>query len=386
MGESHFEGPQRGYTSRRRSRIEATARSTRAAGDRRVLTTRTAAITLLLGFAIGAADAHGNAPEAEEKRIPTALLDLRVRIYDGLVDPMQFGGGVATLGDRYLLAARTGELYVFDWDPDTDGLRFERLELRVPLNLTEFKEGAGDEANNLWFRVADIAIQELGDRLRLLVSHHRWKQDAGCSVLRVSTIEGERDAILGSAGELKWKRLFDTKPCLEIQSGNRGHPFQGNHVGGRLALIDDAQLLLSVGDHGFDGWDTEPMLPQDVSNSYGKIVQIDLDTGDSQIVSRGHRNPQGLHIAADGKIWSTEHGPRGGDELNLIRRGANYGWPLVTYGIGYKRADWPLSKRQGSHEGYEEPFFSWTPSIAVSNLISAGGDAFSLWRGDLLVS
>jgi len=229
-------------------------------------------------------------------------------------------------------------------------------------------------------------VQEIGDRLRLFVSHHRWKRDEACSVVRISTIEGERDVVLGGGPGLTWRTLFETRPCLPIQHGNRGHPFQGNHVGGRLALMNERQLLFSVGDHGFDGWDAEPSFPQDESTSYGKTLLIDIESGAAEVFSRGHRNPQGLYIDRDGAIWLTEHGPKGGDELNRIRRGANYGWPLVTYGTTYGSQHWPLSEQQGGHDGYEQPYHSWTPSIAVSSLIRVRDHSFPPWRDDLLVS
>ena len=84
-------------------------------------------------------------------------------------------------------------------------------------------------------------------------------------------------------------------------------------------------------------------------------------------------------------MWSTEHGPRGGDELNLIRAGKDYGWPHVIFGTAYGRHVWPLSHRQGRHDGYEEPALAWTPSIGVSNLIEVRNFSPE-WNGDLLVS
>jgi len=98
--------------------------------------------------------------------------------------------------------------------------------------------------------------------------------------------------------------------------------------------------------------------------SYGKTILIHLDDGTSEIYSLGHRNPQGLYVTPEGAIWSTEHGPQGGDELNLIVRGANYGWPLVTYGTDYGSAAWPLSHVQGRHDGYQQPILRGYPPSA----------------------
>lgn len=113
------------------------------------------------------------------------------------------------------------------------------------------------------------------------------------------------------------------------------------------------------------------------------------------IWSYGHRNPQGLTLDLEGNLWDTEHGPRGGDELNLIRRGMNYGWPVVSFGINYQgtpfRQPFPdlLSAREGEQAGeIEMPTYVWTPSIGASGLDVAGpgpaGEAFPRWRGDLL--
>lgn len=95
----------------------------------------------------------------------------------------------------------------------------------------------------------------------------------------------------------------------------------------------------------------------------------------------GHRNPQGLTQDRAGRLWSTEHGPQGGDELNLVEDGRNYGWPLVTLGIECPQCPW---QRQGRHDGFTPPVYSWLPSIAVSNLIEVRGFAPN-WEGDLLV-
>jgi cytochrome c2 len=98
------------------------------------------------------------------------------------------------------------------------------------------------------------------------------------------------------------------------------------------------------------------------------------------------RNPEGLYVAPSGTIWETEHGPQGGDELNLIKKGANYGWPIVTYGVDYGTFAWPLSPRQGEHDGFEAPFYAWIPSIGVSAIIGVEEGLFQNWRGDLLVT
>jgi cytochrome c2 len=219
----------------------------------------------------------------------------------------------------------------------------------------------------------------------VLVSHHFWKPEEACTVVRVSLLEGRAQELLDPAGTLAWRTLHETKPCLELNTkSSRGMRFGGLQIGGAMGLLGDEELLLTVGDHEFDGFKRPEALPQDPANSYGKVFLVRLDTGEAELYSLGHRNPQGLHVAADGGVWVLEHGPRGGDELNFLRRGANYGWPAVTYGTDYRLHDWPLNPTPGRHEGYEKPAFAFVPSIAVSQLAAIAGSRFERWRGDLL--
>ena len=134
---------------------------------------------------------------------------------------------------------------------------------------------------------------------------------------------------------------------------------------------------------------------QDMSSSFGSVVRLNEDGsvpadnpdfGDGSLLelySKGHRNPQGLAYDAERDIlWSNEHGPRGGDELNIVKPGANYGWPLASYGIDYSGAKiTPFTE----YEGTTQPVKYWTPSIAPSGLAVYRGDLFADWDGDLLI-
>jgi cytochrome c2 len=162
--------------------------------------------------------------------------------------------------------------------------------------------------------------------------------------------------------------------------------FGGHQVGGRLQLLDTDHLLVTIGDHERDGVLAKEIVSQADAVSYGKTVLVDLRTGASGVYTKGHRNPQGLHIDAHGTIWSTEHGPRGGDELNVIVQGQNYGWPMVTYGTDYDRLPWPQFRANGSSEAFQEPVYAWVPSIGVSSLTSVRTRVLGAWQDDLLVS
>jgi glucose/arabinose dehydrogenase len=164
------------------------------------------------------------------------------------------------------------------------------------------------------------------------------------------------------------------------------------HYGGRMALLPDGTLVVGLGD-GFD--DRERA--QTLDNHFGKIVRIARDgsvPADNPFVDRpgarpeiysyGHRNIQGLVFDPDsGTLWSHEHGPRGGDEVNRIEAGANYGWPVATHGIDYSGARVSPFR---SRPGMRDPLRVWTPSIAPSGLAIYRGERFLDWQGDLLVS
>ncbi len=164
------------------------------------------------------------------------------------------------------------------------------------------------------------------------------------------------------------------------------------HYGARMAFLNDGTLLISIGD-GFDLREDAQRLDSHI----GSIVRITdrgevpadnpfIDQPDArpEIFSYGHRNPQGLVVDVDtGLVWSHEHGPRGGDELNLIRAGGNYGWPVATHGIDYSGARIsPFSSRPGMID----PLLEWTPSIAPAGMSQYRGTLFPDWQGDLLVA
>jgi cytochrome c2 len=125
-------------------------------------------------------------------------------------------------------------------------------------------------------------------------------------------------------------------------------------------------------------------IAQDPEAQYGKILKVDLATGVGQVVSMGHRNPQGIVVLDDGRVLSIEHGPQGGDELNLIRQGANYGWPRESYGTTYRGTAIPDAVSYGRHETFDKPLISWVPSITASAMTVARGFD-PAWEGDLLV-
>ena len=148
-----------------------------------------------------------------------------------------------------------------------------------------------------------------------------------------------------------------------------------------IVFDPEGNIVVGFGDHELDGVRYPEVASQNVQSSYGKLIGIDLQTLESRLIGTGLRNPQGLLRDRDGNILATDHGPQGGDEINLVRAGANFGWPFVTYGTDYNHDEWPLSSVQGSHEDYTLPLFAWVPSIGISNLIQIGGTPQRVGRG-----
>lgn len=322
-------------------------------------------------------------------RLSTTFNNLKLTVSRGHIDSDVPGGSIRLLSPGVLIAEGHGALYYLEELSQSDELVVRRLPYHVPINHEEFWTDTPTLGTDRFrFRIGDIFVYVSGTSVKLLVSHHYWRTEPQCFVMRVSMTEAERNAFVDGTADIEWSTLFETEPCLPIRTERRATegPFSGHMLGGRFAAIDERTVLLSVGDHAFDGLNSELILAQDDSARYGKIIQIDVETGAWEIYSTGHRNPQGLSVSADGLIWSTEHGPQGGDELNLIRRGSNYGWPFETFGAQYGEMEWPLSAHQGRHTDYEAPVFSWVPSVAVSDLIIVERDLFTAWQGDLLVA
>jgi cytochrome c2 len=343
--------------------------------------------------------------------IKTEFYNLGVDTYSRTIPKsVVTGGALARIGDHYLLLTGDGHLDVFYWEKGTDRLRTNTLPYRVPINGDAFAAAAGrswadhrnpglpEEAqrveagheilNSEYFRTYGLLVREVGPKSTIFVSHDYWNAAQECWTERVSMLEADRAAIFRGDVGLGWKTLYETMPCLPVRGEHRRHgiPFAGLFGGGRMALLDAQTILLTVGDFGFDGLASVDAYAQDPATSYGKTVAINIADGRATIFTLGHRNPQGLYIDQSGTIWSTEHGPQGGDELNRLVRGANYGWPYATYGTDYGSFSWPLNKVEAEQNSYEAPVFAWVPSIAVSNLVVIEHDLFSQWRGDLLIA
>ena len=217
-------------------------------------------------------------------------------------------------------------------------------------------------------------------------------------LLYVSYAKASADTLQGTTvvarGRFENDRLTDVKEIFEAKVWSTGR----GHHGSRLAFDRNGFLFITLGDRQVaPSGNLEAHPAQDLTNHFGKIIRLHDDgrvPSDNPFVNRegalpeiwtsGHRNVQGLAIHPEtGDVWATEHGPQGGDELNLIQPGKNYGWPVIGFGVNYRTG---AAIHSGTHkEGMEQPVHVWVPSIATSGLLFYTGDKFPGWRNSLFV-
>ena len=165
----------------------------------------------------------------------------------------------------------------------------------------------------------------------------------------------------------------------------------GRHFGSRVVPMPDGTVFVTTGDRGAGDSGT---LVQDLNTTHGKVIRVNADgsvpqdnpfvgsDGADSIWSSGHRNVQGAAVGPDGALWTIEHGPRGGDELNRPEAGQNYGWPLVSYGINYQGSD--VGTGDARAPQFAEPVYYWDPVIAPAGMTFYDG-SYAGWQGDLLI-
>lgn len=261
--------------------------------------------------------------------------------------------------DRILIAERAGRLRLFE-----QGRLHEAALADVPESFVRAQGGLQD-----------------------LVLHPDF-QNNGWIYLSLAHGDARANATRVVRGRVDGKHWVDNEVIFTAQPSKAS----AVHYGARMAFMNDGTLLVSVG----DGFNLREQA-QRLNSHIGTIVRIGDDgrvppdnpfVGQSdalpEIFSYGHRNAQGLIVDPDsGLIWSHEHGPRGGDELNLIQAGANYGWPIATHGIDYSGARIsPFTSRPGM----VDPLIDWTPSIAPAGMSQYRGNLFPDWNGNLLVA
>ncbi|MCC7042867.1 MAG: PQQ-dependent sugar dehydrogenase [Acidobacteria bacterium] len=241
----------------------------------------------------------------------------------------------------------------------------------------------------------DIRVGNQGGLLDV-VPHPNFAQN---QLIYISYSKPSADKATGTTsiirGRLEGNALTNVQEILEADAWSKG---QG-HYGSRLAFDANGFLFITVGDRQAPpsgNLETHPA--QLLTTHQGKVIRLHDDgrvPADNPFVGRanakpeiwsyGHRSLQGLAIdPATGNIWESEHGPQGGDELNLIQKGANYGWPVIGYGVNYGEARTPIHAST-SRQGMQQPVRYWVPSIATSGLMIYHGDKFPNWKGNIFM-
>ena len=217
------------------------------------------------------------------------------------------------------------------------------------------------------FAITDIAVlSENKKRANLLISYPRLGSNNRCVEVAVDQIRYNR-------AKQKVNRVanwFVTKPCVPISAVQ--------HASGRFAVIDNKSAYVTIGDLGFPG-----INDRDKRGDLGSIFKVSATNVER--ISQGHRNAQGILLFNGKDLLAAEHGPRGGDELNLIKPGNDYGWPFVTYGEPYSSGDYVKPTKTGTHQGYVEPLKYWTPSIAPTELVQLPEVGWGEWSGALVL-
>ena len=275
------------------------------------------------------------------------------KIFSGLGVPW---GMVFISPTQLLVTEREGNILLFDIEKNS------KINLTIPVKI--MVEGQGG--------LLDVAIPPNNNSTRwIYFTYVKNVDDEGVVVLARGKLDGAQFS--------SWQELLISESATS----------ENYHFGSRITFDNKGHVYFGIGDRG------ERPNAQDLSNHAGTILRLNLDGSipkDNPFVnaqsvlpeiwSYGHRNPQGLSYDFKNKrLWEIEHGPRGGDEINLIKPGKNYGWPVISYGKEY----WgPVDVGESTHrKGMEQPVKVYIPSIAPGSLIIYSGNAFPKWKGNL---
>ena len=290
-------------------------------------------------------------------------------------------GGMVQIRDDVLFVDGSGKSWILSQGALRAGPAFD-----IPNNVGAFSDFIDNDFLLRYFGIKDVYVYQISGAsfASIYVSSVDFDPDEECYFLSVfeAKISSNNYEIL----DQNWERIFASRPCLELHNGA---DFYGQSAGGRLVGDGFGAVYVSIGDFYFDGVNERNIVNVDGSN-YGSIVRVD-NSDQHYTIATGLRNPQGLFYNSE-IIYETEHGPQGGDELNVVgslERGTNFGWPNATFGVDYGTFEWPLDISNQNHfyQNFVRPIFSWTPSIGVSDIILVdGSDSFSRWEGNLLVS
>lgn len=315
---------------------------------------RITSLGLALGLIVSAGFAYSKSIEIKTEETPLRV----VTVTDGLKNPW----GIAFLPDgRMLVTERVGTMRIVS----ADGKKGPALA------------GLPDIVSRGQGGLLDVVLApDFATSKRIYFSYSEPAEEGKANSTAVS------HAVLAGDKLEQVTRIFSQQPKIESTA----------HFGSRLVFSPDGTLFVTLGDRYSAMQDA-----QTLNNHQGKVVRINTDGSAPQdnpyintagalpeIWSIGHRNVQGAALHPEtGKLWTAEHGPQGGDEINLTEPGKNFGWPVITYGENYGGGKIGEGTQK---DGMEQPLYKWVPSIAVAGFIFYTGDKFPSWKGDLLMT
>lgn len=216
------------------------------------------------------------------------------------------------------------------------------------------------------FAITDIAVlSETKDSANLLISYPRL---TASRCVEVVVFRASFDRIKSQV--TKKERWFRSRPCVPISAVQ--------HAAGRMEIINSNSAYLTVGDLGF-----ADLGDRVARGDLGSVFRITSKAATK--ISSGHRNQQGIVLVDEKTLLVSEHGPRGGDEINIVESGVDYGWPFVTYGAPYSQGDYVIPQKTGTHSGYKEPIKFWNPSIAPTELVQLPKGNYGKYAGGLVL-
>lgn len=276
--------------------------------------------------------------------------------------------------NQFLFIDKCGEVYFTKLDGE--------LKLVKPgKSLTKYIPGQDDSSQEsdtkkvVYCKNLSGVKDSLMIKNSLFVAYTTWDEQQNGARLAVSEFEID----VANAEVIFKREIYLSRPAIK-------EPFLGHQVGGKLvAGEDDNTLFLSIGDF------SKPERVQDKTTSLGKVIKINLQNLNAEVYATGLRSPSGgmYFDRAYKELWVSDHGPRGGDEINLIKRGSNYGWPIVSYGTIYERDGMGnyYGNKFNNHEGYEKPSMTFVPSIGVGQIAKyADTGKNDYWDNDYFVA
>lgn len=309
----------------------------------------------LRGFILGVALVLGTSVPVAADPLQTPIGVVQVdQVVNGFKKPWSFGFIDA---ERFLVTEKRGRLWLADKNGD---------KTRIS-------------------GVPDVVDDGQGGLLDVLVSRNFPQDQVIYLTFAKRQDRGSGTAVARAVLDIEAKRLRDVRTIFEMTPGSSGN----RHFGSRLVEAADGSFYVTVGERG------DRPSAQDLARHNGSVLRItpsgqahptnpfvDRAGAEPEIWSFGHRNPQGLALDRQGTLWAVEHGARGGDEVNLIQKGANYGWPVISYGRHYSGA----KIGEGSAKpGMEQPAYFWDPSIAPSGMMIYDGAMFPEWRDAIFI-